>query len=199
MTFRVDGNEPPTSVELPTMGPRSRGTLHFESNMRTALVIKDGQLHRWSAAKPGVLGPGVPTPFSSMCEDRPPDGRSVMSIEGRLFDTGAWPPRPTGVRFAHTGWQDSEQQCACRNKAETGGSRHRGFSVMRAAAGSGGSPVPTAGPALARRIRTAAGTRRRVLQCPVRPARDDCGPLGDSAGVAYPAEPMPPMTSASWT
>ena len=77
------------------MGPKSRGTLHFESNMRTALVIKDGQLHRWSAAKPSVLGPGVPTPFSSMREAPSADGRSVMSSEGRLFDTGAWPPRLT--------------------------------------------------------------------------------------------------------
>ena len=22
-------------------------------------------------------------------------------VDGRVFDTGAWPPRPTGVRFAH--------------------------------------------------------------------------------------------------
>ncbi len=105
MAFSVDGIEPPTRVELPTMGPKSRGTLHFESNMRTALVIKDGQLHRWSAAKPSVLGPGVPTPFSSMREAPSADGRTVISIEGRLFDTGASPPRPTGARLAHTGWQ----------------------------------------------------------------------------------------------
>jgi eukaryotic-like serine/threonine-protein kinase len=105
MTFSVDGNEPPTRVELPRWGTRSPGTLHFESNMRTALVINDGHLHRWSAAKPGVLGPGVPTPFTYMHEDPSADGRSVMSIEGRLFDTGAWPPRPTGARLTYTGWQ----------------------------------------------------------------------------------------------
>jgi WD40 repeat protein/Flp pilus assembly protein TadD len=82
--------------------------LHFENDMRTALAIKDGQLHRWSAAKPGVLGPGVPTPFPSMHDGPSADGRAVISpVEGRVFDAGAWPPRPSGVSFSHPGWQRS--------------------------------------------------------------------------------------------
>ena len=77
--------------------------------MQAGLVLKDGQLHRWSATDPGVLGPGVPTPFRSMLYGPSADGRSVVSaVEGRVFDTGAWPPRPTGVRFAHPGWQRSK-------------------------------------------------------------------------------------------
>jgi serine/threonine protein kinase/WD40 repeat protein/tetratricopeptide (TPR) repeat protein len=105
ITFTVDGNEPPIRVELPTTGPKARGVLHFENNMRTALAIKDGLLYRWSATKPGVFGPGIPTPFGFMHEDPSPDGRSVLSPEGRVFDIAAWPPRPTGVRFAHPEWQ----------------------------------------------------------------------------------------------
>jgi len=105
MTFTVDGNEPPSRLGLPALGSKAPGILHFQSNMRSALVIKDGQLHRWSATKPGVLGPGVPTPFRSMLDGLSADGRSVVSPEGRVFDTGAWPPRPTSVRFAHPGWQ----------------------------------------------------------------------------------------------
>src|SRR5262249_33940039 len=106
MTFGVSGNEPPIRVELPAVAPKAPWMLHFQSNTRTALTIRDGQLHRWSATNPGVLGPGVPTPFRSM-HDRPSaDGRSVISpVDGRVFDTGAWPPRPSGVRFAHPGWQ----------------------------------------------------------------------------------------------
>src|SRR5205085_11462264 len=57
---------------------------------------------------PGVRGPGVPTAFRSMLYGPSADGRSVISqSEGRVFDAGAWPPRPTGVRFAHPGWQRS--------------------------------------------------------------------------------------------
>src|SRR5207247_7895888 len=56
----------------------------------------------------GVLGPGAPSPFRSMFYGPSADGRSVISpVEGRSFDTGAWPPRPSGVRFAHPGWQRS--------------------------------------------------------------------------------------------
>src|SRR5262249_9462124 len=81
-------------------------TLHFQNHLRTALAIKDGQVHRWSAANPGVLGPGVPAAFRHVHDDPSPDGRSVVSVvEGRVFDTRAWPPRPSGVRFAHPGWQ----------------------------------------------------------------------------------------------
>jgi WD40 repeat protein len=106
VTFAVEGNEPPTRLKLPAVGPGAPWRLHFEHNMRTGLVIKDGQLHRWSAAEPGVLAPGVPTPFRSMLPGPSADGRSVISpVDGRVFDTGAWPPRLTGVRFAHTGWQ----------------------------------------------------------------------------------------------
>jgi eukaryotic-like serine/threonine-protein kinase len=113
LTFGVDGNEPPRSL-----GPHPGNVasewkyyeyhypqLHFQNNMRTALVIKDGQVHRWSVTNPGVLGPGVPAPFPSMYDGPSADGRSVISPhEGRVFDTGAWPPRPSGVRFAHPGW-----------------------------------------------------------------------------------------------
>jgi serine/threonine protein kinase/WD40 repeat protein/Flp pilus assembly protein TadD len=112
ITFTVDGKEPPVRRELPPLGPKAPWVLHFQRNMRTALVIKDGQLHRWSAAKPGVLGPGIPSPFRSMYDAPSADGRSVTSTtEGRVFDTGAWPPRPTGVRFAHPGWQQSGDAC----------------------------------------------------------------------------------------
>src|SRR5262249_59203452 len=88
----------------PAVGPGAPGRLHFENHMRTGLVVKDGQLHCWSAADPGVLGPSVPTPFRSMHYAPSADGRSVISVtEGRVFDTGAWPPRPSGVRFPHPG------------------------------------------------------------------------------------------------
>jgi serine/threonine protein kinase/WD40 repeat protein/tetratricopeptide (TPR) repeat protein len=108
MSFTVDGKDPPTRVQLPDLGPGAPQRLHFENHMRTAMAIKDGQLHRWSASAPGVLGPGVPTPFISMHYSTSADGRSVISVtQGRVFDTGAWPPRPTGVRFPHPGWQRS--------------------------------------------------------------------------------------------
>jgi WD40 repeat protein/tetratricopeptide (TPR) repeat protein len=113
LSFTVDGNEPPTRVALPAVGIKGRWTLHFENNMRTALAIEDGQLHRWSAANSGVLGPGIPTPFRSMLYAPSADGRSIISpIEGRMFDTGAWPPRPSGVRFAQPGWQRSRDAWA---------------------------------------------------------------------------------------
>ena len=103
--------------------------LHFENNMRTALAIKDGQLHRWSATNPGVLGPGVPTPFRSMLYGPSADGRSVISqVEGRVFDTGAWPPRPSGVRFAHPGWQRS---AACVDGTEPGRAVHGDLALAR--------------------------------------------------------------------
>jgi serine/threonine protein kinase/WD40 repeat protein len=106
MSFMVDGNEPPVRVELPPLGPRAAWVLHFRNNMRTALVIRAGQLHRWSAKEPDVLGPGVPTPFRAMHDNPSADGRSVVSpTDGRVFGTGAWPPRPTGVRFNHLAWQ----------------------------------------------------------------------------------------------
>src|SRR5262249_27111394 len=79
----------------------------FQNNMRTALVIKDSHVHRWSLPQPGVLGPGVPAPFHRMHERPAPDGRSAISLEdGRVFDTGAWPSRPSGGRFADPQWLD---------------------------------------------------------------------------------------------
>src|SRR5262249_35438837 len=108
MTFTVEGNEPPVRQQLPAVGPGRPWRLHLESNMRTGLAIKDNQLHRWSAAQPAVLGAGIPTPFPSMHYGPSADGRSVISVtDGRVFDTGAWPPRPSGVRFSHPGWQRS--------------------------------------------------------------------------------------------
>jgi serine/threonine protein kinase/WD40 repeat protein/tetratricopeptide (TPR) repeat protein len=107
--FTVDGNEPPVRREVPEVDAPARWALHFENNLRTALAIKGGQLHRWSAANPGVLGPGIPTPFRTMLEGPSADGRSVVwPTDGRVYDTGAWPPRPSGVRFAHPGWQRNE-------------------------------------------------------------------------------------------
>jgi serine/threonine protein kinase/WD40 repeat protein/Flp pilus assembly protein TadD len=104
LTFTVDGNDPPTRFAPPALGPKAPQVLHFQRNMRTALAIKDGQLHRWSASSPGELGPGIPTPFRLMNDGPSADGRSVVSaLDGRSFDTGAWPPRPSGVRFLQSG------------------------------------------------------------------------------------------------
>jgi WD40 repeat protein len=112
MTFTVDGREPPLRQDLPPLGPSALWVLHFQHNLRTALVIKDGQLHRWSATDPSVLGPGVPSPFRAMFYGPAADSRSVVSpTDGRVFDTGTWPPRPTGMRFAHTTWQRSRDAC----------------------------------------------------------------------------------------
>jgi serine/threonine protein kinase/WD40 repeat protein/tetratricopeptide (TPR) repeat protein len=106
MSFTVDGNEPPIQVALPPVGTKAPWTLHFQNHMRTALAIKDGRLHRWNATNPGVLGPGVPSPFRGMHYGPSADGRSIVSTtEGRVFDTGTWPPRPSGARFAHPGWE----------------------------------------------------------------------------------------------
>jgi serine/threonine protein kinase/WD40 repeat protein/Flp pilus assembly protein TadD len=113
LTFTVAGKEPPTRRDLPEVRSDEPWKLHFDRNMRTGLAVKDGQLHRWSAAEPGVLGPGTATPFRSMHYGPSADGRSVISVtDGRVFDTGAWPPRPTGVRFPHPGWQRSQGPCA---------------------------------------------------------------------------------------
>ncbi len=108
LTFTVAGKEPPIRRALPAVPSDAPWKLHFERNLRTGLVVKDGQLHRWSASEPAVLGPGIAAPFRSMHYGPSADGRSVISVtDGRVFDTGAWPPRPTGVRFAHPGWQRS--------------------------------------------------------------------------------------------
>ena len=133
MTFTVDETEPPISLGLHPMGRRPHSvhhfhkTLNFQHNMRTALVIKDGDVHRWSATDPGVLGPGVPTPFHHMHDGHSADGRSVISpIEGRVFDIGAWPPRPSGVRFVHPGWQ----QTLNAFKEESGDGRFTATSIL---------------------------------------------------------------------
>jgi serine/threonine protein kinase/WD40 repeat protein/Flp pilus assembly protein TadD len=105
MTFTVNGNEPPISLGLRPLEPGTPFTLNFQNNLRTALVIKDGQVHRWSVTNAGGLGPGFPAPFRMMYNEPAPDGRTVISLdEGRAFDIGAWPPRRSGVRFAHPGW-----------------------------------------------------------------------------------------------
>lgn len=106
MTFSAAGKEPPVRGALPAVASDVSWKLHFQNNMRTGLAIKGDLLHRWSAADPGVLGPAVPTPFRSLLYRPSADGRSVVSqSEGRVYDTGAWPPRPSGVRFAHPGWE----------------------------------------------------------------------------------------------
>jgi serine/threonine protein kinase/WD40 repeat protein/tetratricopeptide (TPR) repeat protein len=105
MSFTVDGNEPPIQVALPPVGTKAPWTLHFQNHMRTALAIQDGQLHRWSATKPGVHGPAIPSPFRGMFYGPSADGRSVVTIEGRVFDTGTWPPRSSGARFAQPEWE----------------------------------------------------------------------------------------------
>jgi WD40 repeat protein/tetratricopeptide (TPR) repeat protein len=108
MSFTVDGNEPPNHLQLPAVESSAPWQLHFENKMRTALVINDGQLHRWSVTTPGVLGLGIPTPFRFMHYGPSADGRSVTSqVDGRVYDTGTWPPRPSGVRFNHPAWQRS--------------------------------------------------------------------------------------------
>jgi WD40 repeat protein/tetratricopeptide (TPR) repeat protein len=108
VNFPVSGKEPAVRRELPAVGVIAPWRLHFENHGRTGLAVKDGQFHRWSAAEPGVLGPGTPTPFQSMHYGPSADGRSVISVaDGRVFDTGTWPPRPSGVRFPHPGWQRS--------------------------------------------------------------------------------------------
>jgi serine/threonine protein kinase/WD40 repeat protein len=104
LTFALEGSEPPSRRELPPVESSAPGALHFQHNMRTALAIKDGHLHRWFAGTPGKPGPGVPSPFRAMLNGSAADGRFVFSpVEGRVFDTAAWPPRPSGVRFVDPG------------------------------------------------------------------------------------------------
>jgi WD40 repeat protein len=108
LSFSIEGSEPPVRVGLPAVKTGAARVLHFENNLRTALAIKDGQLHRWSATTPGMLGPGIPTPFRAMLYGPSADGRSVLCpTDGRVYDTGTWPPRPSGVRFSHPGWERS--------------------------------------------------------------------------------------------
>ena len=142
----MEGNESPIRVKLPAVGPGASRKLHFENNMRTGLAIKDNQLHRWSAREPGVLAPPASrTPFRSMHYGPSADGRSVISpVEGRVFDTGTWPPRPSGGAFPTPG--GSDPKIRGRNRARTGGSRRPGSGKMGATGGSGGSPGLTAGP-----------------------------------------------------
>jgi serine/threonine protein kinase/WD40 repeat protein/predicted Zn-dependent protease len=111
LTFSVGGNEPPIRFTPPALGPKAAGMLHFPEHMQSALAIKDGQLHRWSAAKPGEFAPGIPAPFRSMHDSPSADGRSVFSpVDGRYFDIGTWPPRATGVRFTQWDWQVGMEQ-----------------------------------------------------------------------------------------
>jgi eukaryotic-like serine/threonine-protein kinase len=116
MSFSVDGKELPSHLELPVLGDKAPYMLHLRNNMTAALAIKDGQVYRWSATKPGELGPNVPTPFRSMFDCPSADGRSIISpTDGRLYDTGAWPPRPSGTRFGHPGWQRNVNAVAAQS------------------------------------------------------------------------------------
>ncbi|HVJ83894.1 MAG TPA: protein kinase, partial [Planctomycetia bacterium] len=109
LAFALEPGEPVVRAKLPALGRGGAGKLHFENDMRTGLAIRDDLLHRWSAAKPDAFGPGIPTLFRSMLYGPSADGRSVISQgEARIFDTGAWPPRPSGVRFVHPGWSRSD-------------------------------------------------------------------------------------------
>ena len=107
ITFSLSGHEPPVSLGRHPSGLRSLGGLTFQNDLRRAMVIKDGLIHRWSVENPGGLGPGIPSPFAGMRNDTSPDGRFVNSIEeDRIFDAGAWPARPSGgtIRPARTNW-----------------------------------------------------------------------------------------------
>ncbi len=104
LTFSVAGTEAPKHLGTLPLKIDLYGNFHFDDQLRTALAVRDGQVHRWADTAPGALGPGVPSPFRYL-QGAAPDGRSAVSRgEGRVFDTGAWPPRPSGVRFAHPGW-----------------------------------------------------------------------------------------------
>ena len=180
MTFSVAGSEPPIRGALPAVVSDDPWKLHFQNNMRTGLAIKDDQLHRWSATEPGVLGPGVPTPFRAMLYGPAADGRSVISqSEGRVFDTGAWPPRPSGVRFAHPGWQRSPdawtKQSPDGRFTATWDANVRRRWARRATLAA--PPAPQPARALARRACTATGTQAGLPIRQFRPARDECGPL----------------------
>ncbi len=123
LSFSVAGNEAPKSLGLFPWKFNPVGSwqrqLNFQHEMQTAKLIQDGQIHRWSAPLPalpqrvgegsgGVLGQGIPAPFVQMSHGPTPDGRSNISVkDGRVFDTGAWLPRPTGVLFAHPGLLDN--------------------------------------------------------------------------------------------
>jgi WD40 repeat protein/Flp pilus assembly protein TadD len=105
LTFTVDGKESPVSLGPHPLGTWGHRQFLFQNNLRSALVIRDGHVQRWSVGTPGVPGPGEPAPFRVVFEESAPDGRSVVSCdEGRVFDSGAWPPRASGVRFIHPGW-----------------------------------------------------------------------------------------------
>ena len=129
--------------------------------MRTGLAIKDDQLHRWSAAEPGVLGPGIPTPFRAMLYGPSADGRSVISADRRpgLRHRGLAAPavrralRPPGMAAVPGAW--TEQSPDGRFAATW-------ISKAGATGDSGGSPGPTAGPRSARRAGTATGTHAHL-------------------------------------
>jgi serine/threonine protein kinase/WD40 repeat protein/Flp pilus assembly protein TadD len=111
LSFTVSGQDPPKSLGLHPWNLRAndqfRCSINFQNNMRTAIVVQDGQAYRWSDTNPGALGPGVPAPFLDIREGSAPDGRSVISAkEGRIYDTGTWPPRPTATSLAHPGMSE---------------------------------------------------------------------------------------------
>ena len=142
-----------------------------------------------------------PAPFRTMYDEPSPDGRSVISLdEGRVFDIGAWPPRPSGVRFAHPGWvhrcdhSADPEPFATSNTARTGGSSRPADAGRGATGDSGDSPVPTAG--LRSRRPNSHGNR---TQGPLRPAPSStrAGP-GRSSGRIRRIE-RHPSASGSWT
>src|SRR5262249_55737377 len=161
--------------------------LHYKTTMGPGLANRAAHLPRGPAPNPAVLGPGVPTPFRCMFRGPAADGRSVTSpVDGRTYDTGAWPPRPTGVRFAHPGWQGSAN--ACMEQSQDG--RFTATWIWGGETGGrlwGLPPPPRPARAAARRSGTATGTPGRPPLRPVRPARNECGPLDELAGVEWPA------------
>ncbi|HET6575608.1 MAG TPA: protein kinase, partial [Fimbriiglobus sp.] len=100
VSFPTDGSGSPVETTLPigyaTFRPDVRAGLRHDEN---------GLIHRWSAPGAGEIGPTVGLPFRLPPEGvHSPDGRALVGAsDRRLLDTGAWPPRPTGVRFEQPG------------------------------------------------------------------------------------------------
>lgn len=104
LAFRLEGTEPPVRLgRLPWRSKVGHG-LVFTHGMQMGLIAQDGLIHRWSMASPGRLDSGVSSSLRAFGLATP-DGRAVVSrMDGRVYDIGAWPPRPSGERFAHPAW-----------------------------------------------------------------------------------------------
>jgi WD40 repeat protein len=113
LTFSVDGKETPVNLgRLPWREEEVHG-FAFIPGMQRGLAYQDGALHRWSMESKGRLESGVSSTLRQLSSPAP-DGRSVVSkTDGRVFDVGAWPPRPTGVRFAHPAWSAGWSHVEC--------------------------------------------------------------------------------------